>query len=180
MRIVALIGSIRKDSYNLKIVRTMQERYADKVEIVTANIAALPYYNQDDEQNPSEVVQAFKEQIAGADAVLIATPEYNWSIPGVLKNALDWLSRVDKVMMNKPVLIIGATMGMLGTIRAQLHLREILASPGYSARIMPLAGTEVLIAGVHNKIDSNGRLTDEATLAHLDDVVQKFIKWANS
>jgi chromate reductase, NAD(P)H dehydrogenase (quinone) len=178
VKIVALVGSIRKDSYNLKIVKTIQERFADKVELVTADIAVLPYYNQDDEHNPSEVVQAFKQQIADADAVIIATPEYNWSIPGVLKNALDWLSRVDKVMTNKPVLIIGATMGMLGTIRAQLHLREILAGPGISARIMPLAGTEVLIAGVHNKIDSNGRLADESTLAHLDDVVSKFIKWA--
>lgn len=179
MRIVALVGSIRKDSYNLKIVKTMQERYADKFEIEFADLAVLPHYNQDDELNPSEAVQAFKKQIASCDAVLIATPEYNWSIPSVLKNALDWLSRVDKVMTGKPVLIIGATMGMLGTIRAQLHLREILASPGFSVRMMPLGGNEVLISAVHNKIDSDGRLADEPTLTFLDGVVDRFVTFAN-
>lgn len=125
MNIVALVGSVRKESYNMKLVKLIQERYKDKFQFDIADIGRLPHYNQDDELNPPEVVAAFKRQIAAADGVLIVTPEYNWSVPGVLKNALDWLSRVDKVLTNKPVMTAGVSGGMMGTIRAQLHLRQI-------------------------------------------------------
>ncbi|KPC98069.1 NADPH azoreductase [Geobacillus sp. BCO2] len=111
MNIVALVGSLRKDSYNRKLAEWMRERYKDKFQLDIADIGALPHYNQDDELNPPEVVAAFKRQVANADGVLIVTPEYNWSVPGVLKNALDWLSRVDKVLVNKPVMIAGVSTG---------------------------------------------------------------------
>lgn len=175
MKIVALPGSLRKDSYNLQLVKTIQERYKDKFELQLADIGRLPHFNQDDENDPPEVVIAFKKQIADADGVLIATPEYNWSIPGVLKNALDWLSRAEKVLVNKPVMIVGVTTGMVGTVRAQLHLRQILDSPGHSARVLRPAGNEVLINMASQKFDETGRLVDKPALALLDGVVQRYL-----
>lgn len=176
MKILALVGSIRKDSLNLNLVKTLQERYAEKLEITVANIKELPYYNQDEENDPSEIVKNFKKDILNCDGVLIATPEYNWSVPGVLKNALDWLSRVDFVLKDKPVMIIGATPGQLGTIRAQLHLRQILSSPGLSARVLPPSGNEVLVTLALTKF-KDGKLVDEPTLAFIDDVTERFIDW---
>ena len=115
MKVVALVGSIRKESYNLKLAKFMQERYKGRLDIEIGNIRDLPHYDQDIELDPPAIVKAFKESIADADAVLWVTPEYNYSIPGVLKNAIDWLSRVDKVMNGKPSLVMGASMGQLGT-----------------------------------------------------------------
>ena len=89
-------------------------------------------YDQDIENNPPSVVTEFKGKVANADAVLWVTPEYNGTVPGVLVNAIDWLSRVDKVMIGKPSWIMGASMGNLGTVKAQMHLRDILFSPGIS------------------------------------------------
>jgi chromate reductase len=177
MKIVALVGSLRKDSYNMQLAKTMQERYQADFELSIADIGALPHYNQDDENHPADVVHTFKKQVADADGVLIVTPEFNWSIPGVLKNALDWLSRVDRVMINKPVMIAGVSGGMMGTIRAQLQLRQMLASPGIAARVLPPAGNEVVINFASQKFDASGRLADAATLAFLDEVVKKFIDW---
>lgn len=176
MKIVALVGSVRKESYNLHLVRTMQDRYHDKLNIEIADLGALPYFNQDDENSPPSAVSEFKKQVADADGILIATPEYNWSVPGVLKNALDWLSRMDKVLINKPVMIVGASTGMAGTLRAQIHLRQILSSTGLSARVMPPGGNEVLVNFAEQKFH-NGRLTDESTLLFLDQITAKFIDW---
>ncbi|WP_256237141.1 NADPH-dependent FMN reductase [Bacillus sp. EB600] len=105
----------------------------------------MPYFDQDEKNNPPRAVKEIKESIASADGVIIFTPEYNWSIPGVLKNAQDWSLRVDKVFIDKPVMALGATIGMLGTVRAQMHLRELLASPRIQAKILPPGGNEVLI-----------------------------------
>lgn len=177
MKITALVGSIREESINLKLVKTLQERYKGKLDIEIANIAVLPFYNQDDENNPNEEVKCFKSQIQKSDGVLIATPEYNWSVPGVLKNALDWLSRVDFLLKNKPVLIVGASPGQVGTLRAQLHLRQILSSPGISARVLPPSGNEVLVNNCLTKFKDGG-LTDEATLKFIDEVTDRFIDWS--
>lgn len=177
MNVVAIVGSLRKGSYNLQLAKTMKERYKDTMNIAIADIRSLPHYDQDEEVNPPQPVQAFKQSIAAADGVIVITPEYNWSIPGVLKNALDWVSRVDKVMIDKPVLPVGVTPGMLGTIRAQLHLREILSSPGVQGRVLTPAGNEVLINNAAQKFDEKqGRLIDEATLTFLDEVVGKFVQ----
>jgi chromate reductase, NAD(P)H dehydrogenase (quinone) len=179
MKIVALVGSIREESLNLAMVNTLQERYREKLEITIANIAELPFYNQDDELNPDEKVKQFKQEIADCDGVLIATPEYNWTIPGVLKNALDWLSRVDKVLIGKPVMIAGVSPGQVGTLRAQLHLRQILASPGLQARVLPPAGNEILINHALPKFQ-DGRLVEEGTLQFLDEVMERYIDWVKA
>ena len=95
-------------------------------------------------------VTEFKGKVANADAVLWVTPEYNGTVPGVLVNAIDWLSRVDKVMIGKPSWIMGASMGNLGTVKAQLHLRDILFSPGVSSPLLP--GNEVYVGAVHKSL----------------------------
>lgn len=174
MNIVIIVGSLRKDSYNMQLAKTMQERYSAKMNIDIADIRSLPHYEQDEENNPPETVKKFKQSIANADGVIIITPEYNWSIPGVLKNAIDWASRVDKVFIGKPVMAAGVSIGMAGTLRAQLHLREILS--GLQAQLLPPSGNEILINFAAQKFDDqSGRLADEPTLGFLDVVVDKFV-----
>jgi chromate reductase, NAD(P)H dehydrogenase (quinone) len=181
MNIVAIVGSLRKESYNIQLAKTMKERYKGKFNLDIADIRSLPYFDQDVENNPPQVVKEFKEAIAKADGVIIITPEYNWSIPGVLKNAIDWTSRANKVFIDKPVMALGATPGMLGTVRAQMHLREILSSPGIQARILPPGGNEVLINFASQKFDEEtGRLVDETTLNFLDEKVNKFMEFIKS
>lgn len=179
MNVVAIVGSLRKQSYNMQLARTMQERYEGKLNIEIADIRSLPHFDQDLEYDPPQLVKEFKEAIASADGVIIITPEYNWSVPGVLKNAIDWTSRVDKVFIDKPVMVLGATPGMLGTVRAQLHLREILSAPGIQAKILPPGGNEVLVNFAPQKFDGQTeRLVEEETLSFLDDKVDKFIEFA--
>ena len=174
MKVVALVGSLRKDSLNKQLIRTIEQRYSDLFEIEIADIGALPHYNEDDEHSPTEIVQHFKSQIEEADAVIICTPEFNWSMPGVLKNALDWLSRVDRPLVGKAVLPMGVSQGGLGTIRAQLHLREVLASMGIQANVISPAGNEVLIGGGGRKFE-DGKLKHEVTLEFLDEVMKRFV-----
>ncbi len=176
MKILAIVGSLRAESLNSCVLETMKERYAAQWSISAADIGSLPFYNQDIELSPPPVVKALLKQVSEAEAVIIITPEYNWSVPGVLKNALDWLSRVEKVMTGKPVLIIGASTGMIGTLRAQTHLRQILSSPGLGARVLPPGGNEVLINFADRKC-KEGRLVDGETLTFLDQVVNQFNNW---
>ena len=177
MKIVAIVGSIRKDSYNLKLAKYIQKRYQDRFELEILNLRELPIYDQDIEMNPPEVVKNFKQKVASSDAVLWVTPEYNGTIPGVLGNAIDWLSRVDKVMIGKPSWIVGASMGNLGTVKAQLHLRDILFAAGISSPLLP--GNEVYVGAVHEKIDETGTLTHAPTVQFLDTVVDHFMIWFN-
>ncbi|WP_085507244.1 NADPH-dependent FMN reductase [Thalassobacillus devorans] len=175
MKFVVIAGSIRKESYNKKLANYIRLRYQQKAEIKLLHIEELPFFNQDEEENPVATVREFKQKIVEADGIIIVTPEYNHSVPGVLKNAIDWCSRVDKVMTNKPVMIAGGTMGALGTVRAQMHLRQILNAPGVAALTLP--GNEVLIGAIHQKMDEEGKLIDEPTIQFLDDVMSNFIGW---
>jgi len=177
MKIAAIVGSIRKDSYNHKLAQYVKERYKEHFELEILSIKDLPFYDQDVELDPPANVLDFKKKVADADAVLWVTPEYNYSIPGVLKNAMDWLSRVDKVMIGKPSWIMGATMGTLGTVRAQQHLRDILFSSGINSPLLP--GNEVYIGQVHEKMDDAGNLTHDPTIKFLDLVADNFINWMN-
>ena len=175
MKIIALVGSIRKESYNVKLATYIQKKYQDQFDLEILNLRELPMYDQDIENNPPAAVTEFKGKVASADAVLWITPEYNGTVPGVLVNAIDWLSRVDKVMIGKPSWIMGASMGNLGTVKAQLHLRDILFSPGVSSPLLP--GNEVYVGAVHEKFDQDGNLTDQATVQFLDKVVDNFMNW---
>lgn len=179
MKVIALVGSIRKESLNRKLAVTMQERYQDRMTLEIADLRDIPFYNQDEEMNPPAAVRELKAKIQEADAVVIITPEYNWSIPGVLKNALDWVSRVEKVLTDKPVMTAGVATGPMGTVRAQLHLRDILT--GMRASLLPPAGNEILIGAALQKFDeATGRLTDEATLQFIDGVMDRFTAFVQS
>ena len=154
----------------------MKERYKDKINIEILPIDKLPMYNEDIELSAPPIVKEIRDKIKESDGILIATPEFNHSIPGVLKNALDWFSRVDRVMINKPSMIVGASQGGYGTVRAQVHLRQILNSG--AIKTLNLPGNEVLIGNIQDKMDEVGYIIDESTIKHLDKVVKNFIEWA--
>lgn len=181
MKIVTIVGSLRKDSYNRKIADFIKERYDDKlnkldIEILSLNDVVL--FDEDIEEHPPEGVRIFKEKVKNSDGVLFVTPEYNHSIPGVLKNALDWCSRVERVMLDKPTFIVGASNGNVGTARCQGDLRKVLNCPGLAALTLP--GNHVLIEKVQDKFDESGNFTDERTIKYLDKIVDNYIDWAKT
>ena len=174
IRVKAVIGSTSSTSYNLKLVNFMAKRYKEELEITPVLINDLDMFSVDIESEPSVAVQTFKDDVKDSDAVMFAVPEYNFSIPGAMKNAMDWLSRGgDFTLHGKPGFIVGSSMGVFGSIRAQIHLREILSNPALAPILLP--GNEVYIGAIHTKLDEEGNLTDEATVAFLDTVVQNFI-----
>ncbi|MEC0243688.1 NAD(P)H-dependent oxidoreductase [Paenibacillus dokdonensis] len=177
MKVVALVGSIRKESYNVKLAAYVKNKYKEQMDVEILNLRDVPFYDQDIENDPPAAVKELREKVAAADAVLWVTPEYNYSIPGVLKNVIDWLSRGDRVMVGKPSIIMGASMGLMGSVRAQQHLRDILFSPGINSPLLP--GNEVYVGIVHEKMDENGKIKDEATVLFLDSVINNFVKWYN-
>lgn len=176
MKIVTIVGSLRKESYNKKVALFMQDRYKEKLDMEILYLNEIPLFNEDIEKNPPEVVKVFKEKIKESQGILIVSPEYNHSIPGGLKNALDWCSRVDRVMLNKPVFMVGASNGNVGTARMQGQLHQILNAPGLAALTLP--GNHVLIPNVQDDFDENGNYSNEKTIKYLDKVVDNFIAWA--
>lgn len=161
MKVLALAGSLREKSFNRGLLRAAQQLAPEGMEIVVGDISAIPLYNGDDDgDNKPEAVRVLAEQVVQADAILFATPEYNYSIPGVLKNAIDWLSRVPgSIFAGKPAAIMGASMGGMGTSRSQYHLRQVLVF----LDLHPLNKPEVFVSAAHTKCDDNGDLVDEAT-----------------
>ncbi|MFF2754932.1 NADPH-dependent FMN reductase [Psychrobacillus sp. NPDC058041] len=176
-KIIGLIcGSLRRNSYNRIIAQSLIEM-DNSVEFRWIEIKDLPLFNEDLEMegNP-ETVTTFKSSIQEVDGIIIVSPEYNSGIPGVLKNALDWASRPAKssVLTRKPVGLIGATPGGLGTAFSQMQIRQILEA--MQAHVLPFQ--KVLISQVHEKIDSNQKvLTDEKTKRYLQRYLQQFIDW---
>lgn len=174
MNIGIIVGSLRKESYNRKIAELLVDRYKDmNLEIIP--IDKLPLFNEDVENDPPGSVLEFKEKIRESDGVIFVTPEYNHSIPGGLKNALDWCSRADRVLVKKPTCIIGASNGNVGTARCQSHLVQVLNCPGVMALNLP--STHVLIPNVQDDFDEEGKYTNERTINYLDKVMKKFVKW---
>ncbi len=174
LRLVVLVGSLRKGSYNAAVARALPALAPDGVTIVPlGSVGDFPLYNQDVQAGgfPAPVT-AMGEAIAGADGVIIVTPEYNYSIPGVLKNAIDWLSRLPKQpFAGKPVLLESASPGGFGGVRAQLHLRHSLIFLEARAFTRP----EVIIPAAHTKIDAaTGELTDPATRGFIADQLKAF------
>jgi chromate reductase len=156
--VAAFAGSLRRDSLNRAALVEAAELAPDGMEIEIHDLHEIPLFNADDEKTTGfpPAVERLRAAIGDADAVLIATPEYNFSVTGVLKNALDWLSRPDSPLDGKPAAILGAG-GRLGTIRSQLHLREILIHN----RMPVVQSPQVLIDRAAAKFDGDGRLTDE-------------------
>jgi chromate reductase len=154
MRVLGLSGSLRGDSHNAKLLRAAGERLPDGAELVTfGGLKAIPPYDADDDDGTARppAVQELCEAIAAADAVLVATPEYNHSIPGQLKNALDWVSRprAESPLIGKPVAVIGASTGMFGAVWAQAEARKVLGAIGARVldRELPVASAGETLAG---------------------------------
>ena len=170
MRILAISGSLRGGSHNTLLLRAAGALLGagDELEL-WEGLREVPPYDQDDDAEPAPAaVAALREAVASADAVLIATPEYNSSIPGALKNALDWASRpyATSAFRNKPVAVIGSSAGLFGAVWAQAELRKVLAAMG--ARV---ADVEVAVRRVEEKLDAEGRLTDDTVRIELEDAL---------
>jgi chromate reductase len=159
MRILAVSGSLRRDSHNTQLLRAAVEAAPEGVEVeLWQGLADLPLYDQDlDTIEPVESVRRLREEWGAADAILFSTPEYNGSVPGGLKNAVDWASRPvrEAALTNQTVSVIGATTGQFGAMWAQADLRKILGTAG--ARVV---GDELPVSRAHEKFDDEGRLLD--------------------
>jgi chromate reductase len=166
VRILALSGSLRRGSHNTLLLRAAAELAAPGDEIVLwSDIGALPHYNEDDDVEPAPAAVAeLRSAVRAADAVLIATPEYNHSLPGALKNALDWASRphASNVFRDKPVAVIGSSAGIFGAVWAQAELRKVLAAMG--ARVTDI---ELGVGQANTRFDDAGRLVDESVREQL-------------
>ena len=175
VNILAISGSLRKDSFNSAALQTAAELAGDSAHFTFANLSGIPLYDQDlrDEGVP-EAVEVLQQQVLDADAILFSTPEYNYSVSGVLKNAIDWLSRVDpQPFADKPVAVMSASMSAFGGARAQYDLRRILIYLDAHFVNKP----EVMIAFAHKKFDDNGALTDEDTRKFIGDLVKALADW---
>jgi chromate reductase len=175
IKVLGISGSLRKKSFNTAILRAARELAPDGMQIHMRGLEDIPLYNDDlREAGYPGPVLAFRREIADADAVLIATPEYNYSIPGVLKNAIDWASRPpDQPFEGKPVAIMGASPGRLGTARAQYHLRQCFVF----LDSLVLNRPEVMVGSAHTVIDDRGRLNDESTREHVAKLLEALGAW---
>lgn len=161
IKILGIVGSLRKDSYNHFALKAAQELVPDGAVLDLIELHGIPVFNQDNEMELPASVFEFKRRILTADAILFATPEYNYSIPGALKNAIDWAARPygESAWLGKPAAVMGASVGSMGTSRAQYHLRQILVTLDMPVVNQP----ELMIANAATRFDQNGRLSDEAT-----------------
>jgi chromate reductase, NAD(P)H dehydrogenase (quinone) len=175
MKVLGLSGSLRRGSFNTAALRAAQELAPAGMTIETGEIGDLPLYNDDLRAGGyPPPVERLRSQLAAADAVLFVTPEYNYSVPGVLKNTIDWASRPpNQPFDGKPAAIMGASPGLLGTARAQYHLRQMLVF----LNVFPINKPEVFITQANTKFDEAGRLTDEATRDHIRKLLQSLADW---
>jgi chromate reductase len=175
IRILGVAGSLRRESYNRSALRAATQLVPPETTIETFELDGIPGFSQDEEQNPPAKVVELKRRIREADAILIVTPEYNYSIPGVLKNAIDWASRPygDSAWNGKPVAIMGASIGNIGTARAQYHLRQVFVF----LNMFPINQPEVMIGNAAERFDAQGNLTDETTKDFIRKLLQSLVDW---
>jgi chromate reductase len=176
MNVLGISGSLRKASFNTALLRAAIELAPEGMKIEAASIADIPLYDEDLRQagGTPPPVAALRAAIAHADALLIASPEYNFSIPGVLKNAIDWASRPpDQPFAGKPVALMSASNGMLGGARAQYHLRQTFVY----LDMHPLNKPEVFVSRASDKIGANGVLTDEPTRQVIRALLEALSRW---
>jgi chromate reductase len=175
IKVIGIAGSLRVGSYNRGLIRAAQALAPDSMEIETAEIGSFPLFSEDLEKKatPSDVI-TLKRRVAAADALLIATPEYNHSISGVLKNAIDWLSRKpDMPLGGKPTAIMGASTGIIGTARAQMHLRIVALGLGIPMLLKP----EVYVTLAEKKFNEQGDLVHEPTREKVKELLEALLEW---
>lgn len=175
LKILGIVGSLRRESHNLKLMRVAQRRMPGGAQLDIFTLEGIPPFNQDEEQQPPPKVIELKNAIRAADAILIATPEYNYSIPGVLKNAIDWSTRPygDVPLLGKPAAIMGATIGGMGTSRAQYHLRQVLGA----LNVHTLNQPEMMISHGDEAFDEQGNLRDDQLNQQLDKLLDALVRW---
>ncbi len=175
IKVLGISGSLRRKSYNTLVLQTACSLAPEGMTIATTEIGNLPHYNDDirEQGYPAEVIR-FRELVAAADAVLFVSPEYNYSIPGVLKNAIDWASRApDQPFNGMPIAIMGASGGLLGTARAQYQLRQMLVF----LNAFPLNKPEVMIGQAASKFSDEGALHDEPTRKMVRELLDALLAW---
>src|SRR5687767_10687948 len=176
-RILGIAGSLRRESYNRAALRAATELVPEGVTIDAFELDGIPGFNQDEEKNPPAKVTELKKRIREADAILFVTPEYNYSVPGVLKNAIDWASRPygDSAWNGKPAAIMGASVGGIATARAQYHLRQMMVF----LNMFPVNQPEVMIGNAGEKFDEQGNLTDEKTKGYIRLLLENLVAWTH-
>ena len=175
VRILGIAGSLRRQSYNRALLRAATQITPEGATVDVFEIDGIPPFSEDDEQEPPAKVVELKRRIRESDAVLFVTPEYNYSIPGVLKNAIDWASRPygDSAWSGKPAAVMGASTGSIGTARAQYHLRQVMVF----LNMFPLNQPEVMVGGADERFDTVGNLTDDETREYVGRLVQSLVDW---
>jgi chromate reductase len=178
MKILAVSGSLREKSFNTMALQEIKKYLSQDVEMEVYSLKNIPLYNEELENNLPQSVIDFKSAIKNSDAILFACPEYNHSISGVLKNAIDWGTRpeIENSFSGKPGAMLGASNGRIGTARAQIHLREICATVGIILMHQPA----ILLAEAQNLFDENGNLKDEKTKVRMQKFTSAFIDWINT
>jgi len=173
--ILGFAGSLRRGSYNRALLRAASELLPGGAKLEIFELDGIPPFNQDSEPSPPERVKEFKRKIKAADALLIATPEHNYSVPGVLKNAIDWASRPygDNAFEGKPVAMMSASIGMLGGARAQYHLRQSFVF----LNMYPLNNPEVFVSFASQKFDDKGQLLDEKAKELIKELLNGLVTW---
>jgi chromate reductase len=178
LNILGIVGSLRQSSYNRFALKAAQELVPEDAALNLVDLNGIPVFNQDDEMAPPAIVLEFKQKIVAADAILFATPEYNYSLPGGLKNAIDWASRPygESAWQGKPAAIMGASIGNFGTARAQYDLRKILVALDMPVVVQP----EIMIGNAAQRFDQNGKLTDELTRKLIQKLLSALVVLAKS
>ena len=172
LKLIGLVGTNSKRSTNRQLLQYMQKHFADKAEIELVEIKDIPIFNKPADKKLPAIVTEIAEKIEAADGVIIGTPEYDHSIPASLMSALAWLSYGIYPLLNKPVMITGASFGTLGSSRAQLQLRQILDAPELKASVMP--GSEFLLSHSLQAFDKDGNLIDLEIIQKLDALFDDF------
>ena len=173
MKYLAIVGTNSDVSTNRMLLQFMQKHFLSSAGIELYEIKDLPAFMETEDSDIPEKVAELSVKILKADGVIIATPEYDHAIPAVLKSALEWISYTSQALTDKPVLIVGASLGTLGSSRAQAHLRQILDSPELAARIMP--SSEFLLGKSQGAFDSTGNLVYSDKLSELDEIFREFL-----
>ncbi len=175
VNILGFAGSLRHGSYNRALLRVAAELVPKEAKLEIFDLEGIPLFNQDLEKSVPEKVKEFKARIKSADAILVVTPEHNYSIPGVLKNAVDWASRPygDNSFEGKPVAVMSASTGMLGGSRAQYHLRQVFVF----LNMHPINKPEVMVTFANQKFDEKGRLTDEKAKELIKQLLEALVAW---
>jgi chromate reductase len=174
--ILGLAGSLRRQSYNRGLLRAAQDLAPPGSRLDIFELDGVPGFNQDEETRPPETIVALKQKVRDADAIVFVTPEYNYSVPGVLKNAIDWASRPygDNAWDGKPAAIMGASVGQNGTARAQYHLRQIMVF----LNMHPLNGPEIMVGNAAERFDAGANLRDEKTRQRVARQLEALIAWS--